>query len=282
MTLTISDARGRIVRTFTSTAPPAQTLLPNVPEYWFAPPSVLTKHRGLNRFAWNLRYPNPKILPFGYFGGLLDFVEYTLADHAIPGRTPRDQPEGPLATPGTYTVELSVGGTRDRKTLVVKPDPRVRASQADLESQFELGTRLTDALAVTYDSYTSLKPLRATVADRAKALASSKAGKEVTDAVQSFDKKLDAVQNGTAAAPGVGLVNRDMARYYMMLTSGDARPAERLRAAAAESCQGLTTALAAWRNLNTADLPALNKALAKSKQAPVAPVAVPATPACMP
>src|SRR5207244_268217 len=32
-TLTITDARGRVVRRFTDTAPPASTLLANVPEY---------------------------------------------------------------------------------------------------------------------------------------------------------------------------------------------------------------------------------------------------------
>ena len=282
ITLTITDARGSVVRTLTSAPPPAATLLANVPDYWFAPPPVLTKNRGLNRIAWNLRFPNPKILPFGYFGGLLDFVEYTLADHAIPGRTPRDQPEGPLVVPGRYTVELSAGGKRERQTLVVRSDPRARASQADLDAQFELGTRVTDALAITYDSYTSMKALRALVAAGAKALADGKAGKDVTDAIQALDKKLDAVQNGTNAAPGVGLVNRDLARYYMMLTSGDARPADRLRAAVAESCQGLANALVSWRNVNATDLPALNDTLAKLKRAPFAPAPVPATPTCVP
>jgi len=282
MTLTIKDARGAVVRAFTSNTPQASTLLANVPEYWFAPPTMLTKNRGLNRVAWNLRYPNPKILPFGYFGGLLDFVEYTLADHAIPGRTPRDQPEGPLALPGTYTVELSADGKTDRKTLVLERDPRTRASDADLEAQFALATRITDALLVTYDSYASLRALRAGVADRIKALTDAGVAADVTDAVKAFDKKVDAVQNGTAAAPGVGLVNRDLARYYEMLTSGDARPAERLRAAVAETCRGLTSALASWRNLTASDLPAVNALLAKSKQAPFAPVAVPATPPCIP
>ena len=282
ITLTIIDARGTTVRRFTSTAPPASTLLANVPDYWFAPPSVLTRNRGLNRFAWNLRYPAPKILPFGYFGGLLDFIEYTLADHAIPGQTPRDQPEGPLAVPGTYTVELSSGGKTDRKTLIVGSDPRVRASQADLDAQFQLGTHITDALAVTYESYSSLKELRTGIAARAKAMTDGKVSKDVSDAAQAFDKKLDAVQNGTNAAPGVGLVNRDLARYYMMLTSGDARPAERLRAAVAESCQGLTNALVSWRKLNATDLAALNTLLAKSKQAPFAAATVPVTPSCAP
>jgi hypothetical protein len=277
--LTIRDARGRVVRTFSSAVTTPSTLLANVPEYWFAPPAVLTKNLGLNRFAWNLRYPNPKILPFGYFGGLLDFVEYTLADHAIPGHTPRDQPEGPLAVPGEYTVELSAGGATDRKTLIVKADPRIRASAADLEAQFELETRLIDALAVTHDGYSSLKEMRSALSARLDAL---KRSKSATEAVQAFDKKIAAIQNGTSAAPGVGLVNRDLARYFEMATSGDARPAERLRFAIGESCQALTGALESWRHLNSADLPAVNTVLAKAKQAPLTPVPVPATPSCTP
>ena len=185
-------------------------------------------------------------------------------------------------TPGEYTLELSAGGTVDRKTLVVKPDPRVRASRADLDAQFEAAARITDMLAVTYDSYEALKTLRTGIADRAKALAEAKAATTVTDAVQAFDKKLDAVQNGTTAAPGVGVVNRDLARYYMMLTSGDARPAERLRAAVAESCEGLTRALESWRTVNTADLPAINTTLTTGGQAAIAPLTVPASPSCTP
>src|SRR5262249_5677912 len=150
LTLTITDGAGRVVRTFTSTAPTEPALLANVPSYWFAPPMVLSRNRGHNRFVWNLRYPTPKILPFGYFGGLLPYVEYTGADHAIPGWTPRDQPEGPLVPPGEYTVELSAGGRRERQTLVVQPDPRVKASAADLSAQFELTGRVLDMLAVTY------------------------------------------------------------------------------------------------------------------------------------
>ena len=279
VTLTIKDARGATIRTFTSVAAPSSTLKANVPDYWFAPQAVLTKNRGLNRFAWNLRHANPRVLPFGYFGGLLDFVEMTLADHAIPGNTPRDQPEGPLALPGQYQIELSVGGTTDRQMLAIKADPRIRASGADLETQFALEIRLVDALSVSYDSFMSLKDVRATVSDR---LASQKAGTDLIDALRGFDKKLDAIQTGTTAAPGVGVANRDLARYYEMLTSGDGRPADRLRAEAMESCQGLMKALDAWRQLNATDLPVLNKRLAAIKQSPLTASPVPAAPACTP
>jgi anti-sigma factor RsiW len=77
-------------------------------------------------------------------------------------------------------------------------------------------------------------------------------------------------------------VNRDLARYFEMLVSGDARPAERLRASVVESCQALARSLASWRNLEAADRAALNRLLTQSKQAPFAPIAVPETPSCMP
>jgi photosystem II stability/assembly factor-like uncharacterized protein len=281
VTLKILDARGQIVRTFTSRMPPEPQLLANVPNYWFAPPAVLTRNHGLNRFAWNLRYPNPKILPFGYFGGLLPYVEYTLAEHAIPGQTPRDQPEGPLALPGDCAIEIATGTHTDRQTLTVRLDPRVRATAADLTAQFELATRLTDALAVTYDGFMALKDLRSVTAERAKLSAAARRAADATNAVDAFDRKVDLIQNGTAAAPGLGLLNRDLARLYQMALSGDARPAERLQTWAVESCQALATALDGWRRLN-ADLPAVNTARARVGLPPLAAVSVPAAPQCGP
>jgi hypothetical protein len=282
VTLKILDARGRIVRTFTSSVPPEPQLLANVPSYWFAPPAVLTKDHGLNRFAWNLRYPNPKLLPFGYFGGLLPYVEYTLAEHAIPGETPRDQPEGPLALPGDYTIEISAGGNSERQMLTVHPDPRVRATDADLTAQFELATRLTDALAITYDAFNSLNSLRSAIAERLKAAAAAPRRGDETHALDALEKKVDAIQNGTASAPGMGLLNRDLARLYQMVMSADARPAERLQTWAVESCQALATALDRWRELNSTDLPAVNRALARAALPSSVVGSVPAAPRCGP
>ena len=60
----------------------------------------------MNRFVWDLRYPPPLTLPYGYYGALLGYTVYTLADHAVPTDTPRQQPQGPLVVPGKYKVEL--------------------------------------------------------------------------------------------------------------------------------------------------------------------------------
>jgi photosystem II stability/assembly factor-like uncharacterized protein len=281
MTLTVSDERGQLVRTFSSVAEPAPTLLANVPSYWFGPPEVLSKNAGLNRFAWNLRYPPPKILPFGYFGAFLPYVEYTLADHAIPGRTPREQPEGALVVPGQYTIELSAAGRRETQTLVVKPDPRVKASQADLLAQFELANQLAGGLAVSYDGYNRLALLRTTLADRLKSFGGSKNAKTKDGAaLQAFEKRLDAVQNGTAAAPGLGVVNREMARLFSMVESADARPSEPLRSSSRSWCDALTIAVESWHRLNSSDLPTLNSVLARHKQPALEAVNVPEAPSC--
>ena len=235
----------------------------------------------MNRFVWNLRYPNPKVLPFSYFGGMLTYVEYTLADHAIPGQTPRDQPEGMLVLPGRYTVELSSGGKTYRETLTVKADPRIRATPADLGEQSELVRQITDGLSATYDGYSQLADLRSAVADRMKSLEANTSAKEAAAAAKTLDDQVAAVQNGTPAAPGLGLINRDLARLFTMAESGDSRPSETLRSVANQQCEALAKALAGWQQLNSQGIPSLNALLAGQKLAPIPLAAnIPVAPAC--
>ncbi len=279
--ITILDSRGDLVRAVSSVEPPPPKLLANAPEYWFANPPVATKHPGLNRFAWNLRYANPKVLPFAYSGGILTYVEYTVALHAIPGRTPREQPEGPFVVPGQYTVEIAAGGKTFRQPLTIKPDPRVGATQADLVEQLSLLKKVTGVLESTFDAYPQATALRGAIADRLKALAGRSGGEAAAAEARKLDERVVAVQSGTAASPGLGPVNRDLARIFAMLQSGDARPATSVRAAAEEVCQAYLNALAGWRDLNQAGVPALNTRLGALGLPPIAGAAtIPSAPAC--
>ncbi len=269
VTLEIRDARGQTVRRYTSTAPSSEIPPANVPEYWFAPPDVLSTKAGLNRFVWDLRLPDPLPLPYGFYGQLLNYTEYTLPDHAVPGQTPRHQPPGPLVAPGGYEVVLTVDGKTYRQPLVVRPDPRVRATQSDLEAQLELARRITDVMAVTYSDYNKLAALRDPVVERLKALSANPQAKDATDAMQALAKELTEIAEGSGAGPGLGSVNRDMARLLVMVESGDARPAETASSAAAESCESLSKTLARLKKVNEESLPALNKLLAKYNLAPL-------------
>src|ERR1700683_3008083 len=171
ITLEIHDAQGKVVRRFTSVAPQPDTTPKNVPEYWFGPLAALSKNVGHNRFVWDLRYDSPKTLPFSYYGNILDYIEYTLSDHAIPEDTPREQTLGPLAVPGQYEAVLIANGVLMKQPFTISLDPRVQVSQADLVKQLEAGNKITAGLAASYKTYLVVAPVREAVVARQKSLA---------------------------------------------------------------------------------------------------------------
>src|SRR4029079_16854543 len=150
VTLAISDAAGRKIREYTSVAPAPDTTMANVPEYWLAPPMVLPTSAGMHRVAWDLRHADPPTLNYGYSGNLLDYREYTLSWHALPGMTPRTTLVGPMVPPGTYTATLTVHGRSYSQPIALVADPRLPVTQADLEAQFRLQQRMVAGIKATY------------------------------------------------------------------------------------------------------------------------------------
>jgi photosystem II stability/assembly factor-like uncharacterized protein len=294
LTLEIHDAKGNLVRRFTSVAPAPDNTPKNVPDYWFGPLAALPKHAGLNLFVWNLRYPPPPALNYSYYGNILDYVEYTLSDHAIPADTPREQTLGPFVTPGRYEVTLSGDGVMLKQPLTITLDPRVHVSQADLEQQLAAAKRITAGLASSYETFNSAADLRTALAERETSLqkivsaetaestggsgpghaapkgVSGGSGKETVDALKSLDEKIAAVEEGSGDAPGVGPVNRDLARILFMIEVGDAAPSDSAQTAIEQSCQSLDASLTAWRMVQSESLPAVNALLGKYNLQPLA------------
>jgi photosystem II stability/assembly factor-like uncharacterized protein len=269
ITLEIRDARGAVVRRYSSTPPPPDDRPRNVPDLWFAPPAVLTTKAGVNRFVWDLRYADPPTLPYNFYGARIDYVEYTLPVHAVAGLTPRQQPQGALVAPGTYEVVLTVAGKTYRQPLVVEPDPRARATPADLEAQFALAKKVSDMMATSYNSYNRAASLRAALAAGLKGLPEDPRAKEAAGAAAALDKELAEIMEGTQDVAGFGSVNRDLARYLTMVESGDVRPTESARGVVAESCESLAKALVRWGRVNAEAVPALNALLTRHKLAPL-------------
>jgi photosystem II stability/assembly factor-like uncharacterized protein len=269
ITLEVRDEHGNTVQRFSSVPPPVDARPGNVPDNWFAPPTVLSKKAGLNRFVWNLRFPHPPTLAYSFYGKPIDYVEYTLPDYAIPGQTPREQPQGPLAAPGSYEVSLTVDGKTYRQPLVVTLDPRVRASQADLEAQLDLARRMSGWMRTSYGAYNEAASLEAALAERQTSLSGHPQAKDAASAAAALEKELEEIKDGTNGTAGFGSVNRDLARFMTMIESGDMRPAESARDAARASCESLKNALARWRSINAEGLPALNNLLKRYELAPL-------------
>lgn len=258
VTLGIYDEQGQLVRQFTSKPEVDALGYANVPNYWFSAPTVLPKQVGLNRFVWNLRYPNPQTLPYGYAGHRLDYVEYTLADHAIPGETPRHQPQGPLAVPGKYEVTLTVNGKAYRQPLTIRLDPRVNVSQSALVQQLHLVRAINSWMAISYAAHSEISKIRAALADRQKALGVNSSANDILQPIKAVDGELVDLQEGTSSKPGFGLVNRDLARLATMVQSGDAAPSQSAQAAAEETCRFLANDLERWKEATVHGLVSLN------------------------
>jgi hypothetical protein len=278
LTLTIYDDKGAEVAKYTSDPKIGQLPPANVPEYWFAPPIALTKSAGVNRFAWELRYPAPLTLPYGYYGNLLDYMEYTLADHAIAGLTPREQPRGPLVVPGKYTVALAYNGKTFKQPLTIIPDPRIHAAQADLLEQRDVALLASRGMKSSFDAFHQIDELRKALDERQKAMSSADAEK-AKPAADALSKKLDAVAKGIRSAPGVGPVNRDLARLIFSVESADMRPADTVKAAVQQNCDALSKDLAQWQQVNQQEVATFNRFLTDSKLA-VLPVATVNVAAC--
>ena len=130
VTLTFLDSKGQAIKQFTAGGDPERG--PRVPA---AP--------GTNRFVWDMNYPNARQLPRGAFAA----IEWANA-------------RAPVAVPGPYKVRLSVGGQDYERNFVIRKDPRVNASQQDLQAQFDLMIKIRDEVDTVTDTVGQIHRVR--------------------------------------------------------------------------------------------------------------------------
>ena len=237
--LTVADPSGRAIREFTNVAPPADTVMPNVPDYWLMPPAALPTSAGMHRVNWDLRYPDPPTLNYGYSGTLLDYREYTLNWHAIVGKTYRRTLVGPMVLAGAYTVTLAAGGQSVSQPLTVVQDPRIDVPQAGLEAQFHLQQRMVAGITTTYDAVNYVDALTAAM-DEPRGRSNRAAD------LESLRKTLAPL---TGSSGVFGLAHRDLSRRLNDQLIADMAPPPNVVAGVDGPCQAVDDALATIRSI---------------------------------
>ena len=267
--LEVYDSAGKLVRSYSSSGATALPYKVNVPDYWLAPPPLLPKTAGLNRFVWDLRYPDPEQLLYTYYGVHVNYFEYTLADHAIPHTTPWHEPQGPMVVPGRYEVRLTVGGQEYRQPIVVKLDPRLKVTRAQLRQQLELAQKIAASMNVTYEGYNQAAQLHTELAGRVAQLEKAGNAADALAAAQSAEGKARELTDAAGPPAGFGPMNRDLTRLMVAVDQSDTAPASALLETFAGMCQDARDAIGRWNDLRK-DVPQLNAILAAQKLTPLA------------
>ncbi len=159
----------------------------------------VTGRQGLNRATWDLRYEPPRLVQ----------LRTTPPENPHIWEEPRFRGQdtrpvthwglepaqvGPMATPGKYTVKLTVDGQSSTQPIEILRDPKVATSVADIDLSVRLQLRLRDDISAAADMINSIEVMRKQLEDLQKAYRndSSKAAllKQVTD----MDKRLFAVE----------------------------------------------------------------------------------------
>ena len=174
----------------------------------------VTARPGLNRFVWDLRYPGAEKVPGD-----------VSTEKAI---------TGPLAPPGRYQVRLTVGDRSWTQPFEVRKDPRVTASQADLDAQFALWREIRDTLSATHAAVNRLRRIRRQVSEWSQRLReSSDAPRPVAEAADRLVQKLGEIEteliqtsakNSMDALRLPARLNLRLASLMSVLSSADAAP----------------------------------------------------------
>ena len=180
--LTFLDANGAEIKTFTPKPEEADDAEDDETSSDAKEDRYIPAEPGLNRFVWDMRYPDSQAVMEAQNG-----KQETLPDK------PKN---GPLASPETYQVQLKVGEQTQTQTFELCKDPRVTASQADFNAQFELWSQIRDKLSETNEVINRLRRMQRQVnewKDRVDAREDTNT-EAIREAAEALQGKLKAIE----------------------------------------------------------------------------------------
>ncbi|HEV8082356.1 MAG TPA: hypothetical protein VGP55_04100 [Chitinophagaceae bacterium] len=245
--LDILDAKGNVVRHYSSD----DTLykIPNVdmPLFWLRQQQILSREPGSHRFIWDLYYAPLNVPP-----------SYPIS--AIYKNT-APRPTSPLAMPGDYIIKLLVNGQVFSQPLVIKMDPRVKTSLAELQKQHDLSMlcyqgrkKISAASVETVSLHNQLKEL---INKTDGALATS---------LNDFDEKIINIDKGklnNKLKNFSGLYN-SFAALFDILQESDMPVTSQVANAVKDNERQLKQLNENWSKIKTAEVPKLNDALKRA------------------
>jgi hypothetical protein len=155
----------------------------------------VTAEKGMNRFIWNMRYPDAERVPGAVlWGGTLS---------------------GPVAVPGTYQVRLTVGDKSLTQSWQWKKDPRLETTQEEFQEQFDFLIRIRDKITEVNQSINRLRSIREQIDSLAEKVKELEGAEEITAEGNNIKKKLKEIEDALIQSKSKS--NQDPLNYPIKL-----------------------------------------------------------------
>jgi hypothetical protein len=234
VTIDICDKGGKLIRTYSSKAKEKQ--------------EKIEPAAGLNRFTWDLRYPDAETFPGLVLWGSL---------------------QGPRASPGTYQVRLKVGKETQSHYFKVLPDPRSSATQEDFDAQFAFLVEVRDRLSAAHRGIKQIREVREQLNQLMKRLGDKSHG-DVTAAAKGLVKKMTDIEETIHQTKTQSSqdplnfpirINNKLVALASAVAMGDNRPTEQALQVKKELIAQMDAELAKLHAVFESDLPRFNALL---------------------
>ena len=170
--------------------------------------------KGMNRFVWNMRYPDAKKVPDAVMWG---------GSHI-----------GPKAIPGDYKVRMTVNGKSKTQSFRILKDPRINTTQSDFQDQFDLLMDIRNRTTEINEKVLTIRSIKSQVNTLTNLMKESgfknenltSTGKELVESLTNIEVELIQVKSKSRQDPlnyPIKLDNK-IAALVRVVSSVDARP----------------------------------------------------------
>jgi photosystem II stability/assembly factor-like uncharacterized protein len=157
LTLTFMDEKSEVIKTFNCDSK--------------SDTSDLSRHAGLNRFVWDLRYPDAE---------------------SVEGDAGTTQSvRGPVSPIGVYQVRIEVGDYVDTKKFEVRTYPNVGANEKDIREQFIFLLKIRDKLSEIHRAINDIRHLKTELARWTETNIDNPA---ISEQIEGLIKKINSVE----------------------------------------------------------------------------------------
>jgi hypothetical protein len=252
VTIDILDSKGAVVRTLRSVPDPQEWPIDDPDEGAEEENEAELKNApGVQRAFWDFRYEGAKE------------VWRAKLDAGAPG-------DGPLASPGSYSVRLSVDGKAYTQPLVVNPDPRLTLTAAQYDEQLKFGLTIRDDFTRLTGIIETLRSVRRQIEARKELVKEDAASAGWIKAADAAVARLDSLENRLhnpkaevvydvlAFKGGAKLYSR-LGPLYSFVVESDGVPTQGMREVYASQKAELEALDSEWKALVAGELAALNR-----------------------